>query len=88
MVAGSGSALAVRAVTKRLVLRMFAAAPSDRFSLLDFDPDRREFRALVRAVAKRLRLGASAPAPPIFARFGLLNEGTFLGDSRFHRIET
>ncbi len=68
---------------------MFAAAPRDRPGFLDFGLQRRETRAFVRAVAKRLALGPAARAPEIGAGFGLLDEGESLGNDWFiHSLVT
>ena len=69
------------AVAKRFVLGMFAAAPSHGLGGGDIRFDRREFSALVGAVAKRLGSGSAAGAPPISASFDFLHDGTFLENS-------
>jgi hypothetical protein len=62
---------------------MFAAAPGDRFGPGDFRFQRREARALVRTVAKRLALGLAACAPKGGAGFGFLYKRRFLGNDWF-----
>ena len=73
----------MRSVAERHVLRMLARAPRDGFGLGDFCFLRRESRALVRAVAKRLALRSSAGAPPVRAGFDLLHDGGLLKDNGF-----
>ena len=63
------------AVAERRVLRVFATAPRHGFGLGDFRFQRREARALVRAVAKRLALGPAARAPEVSAGFNFLDDG-------------
>ena len=48
--------LRVTAIAETAVVRVFAATPRDGFGLGDFCFQRRETRAFMRAVAKRLRL--------------------------------
>jgi hypothetical protein len=62
---------------------MFATAPRDRFLLRDFGFEGRKPGALVRAVAKRLRLGTPAGAPPVNTRLRRLDHGELLKDNRF-----
>ena len=69
------------AVAERLVFRVFASAPGDGFLLLDFSLEGGKPRPLVRAVAKRLRFGTSAGAPPISGRLRRLHDGKLLKDS-------
>ena len=71
-------------VAERRVLRVPAAAPRHGSGFLDFRFQRRETRALVRAVAERLALGSAARAPEIGAGFDLLNKRRFLSNGRFH----
>jgi len=62
---------------------MFAHAPRNRFGFLDFDLPRTEAGALVRAIAKRLLLRATAGAPPVFARLHFLHERLLLTNDGF-----
>ena len=55
----------MRAVARRPVFGLFAAAKSDARGALRRVRQRRERRRLVRAVAKRLILGTTAGAPPV-----------------------
>ena len=71
------------AVAETAALRMLAAAPCHGFGLGDFLLLRREARAFVRPVAKRLRLRLTARAPEINAGFNFLDVGEFLCNDGF-----
>ncbi len=57
----------MRAIAKRRVLAVLASAQALGFGLRDGEFLRREFAALVRAVAKRLLFRLPTRAPPIIA---------------------
>ena len=64
---------AVRPITKRHGLGMFACAPGDRFCLGDLHFFRLQPGPFVRPVAERLAFRTPASAPPIGARLHFLN---------------
>jgi hypothetical protein len=74
--------LCVRAVAKRVVLRMLAATPRHRSGLGNVQFLQREIRAFVRAVAKCLFGSPPASAPSMRAGLELLYEGELLSDDR------
>jgi hypothetical protein len=71
----------VASVAEGLVLGLFAGAPGDGFFLRDLGFEGSKPGAFVGAVAKRLRFGTAAGAPPIDARLGRLHDGKFLKDN-------
>jgi len=73
----------MRAVAERHVLGVLARAPRDHLWLFDLNFLWLEASALMRTIAKGLALGTSASAPPINARFDLLNDWSALKDERF-----
>src|SRR5438132_7940519 len=60
--------LLVRAVAERATASVLATAQPELLRLRDGEARGRELRALVRAVAEGLALGAAAGAPPVVAR--------------------
>src|ERR1700704_5939382 len=79
--------LLVRAVAERLVAAVLAAAQPHLLRFADGELDRREFGALVRAVAEGLALGAAAGAPPVVPRGKLHGVRWLLRDRRIrHRV--
>jgi hexulose-6-phosphate isomerase len=69
---------AMTSVAERLVLGVFASAPSHVFGIGDFRFDGHKFCARVRPIAEGLGRRPPASTPPIDARFGFLHDGTFL----------
>jgi hypothetical protein len=74
----------VAPVAETTVVRVLAAAPRHGFGPGDFRFQRREARAFMRTVAKRLAFGFSASAPEVSAGFNFLDDREFLGDCWFH----
>lgn len=80
-----GLKVLVRSVAEGRSFGMFALAPGHGFGLVNLNFQGRELSSFVGTVAKRLRLGFPASAPPIGSFFGLLNGGGFLSDDwNFH----
>jgi hypothetical protein len=69
----------VRAVAEGRVSRTLAATPRDRFRSLDGDLQRGELAACVGTIAVGLAFGPTATAPPLLARFLLLDIRAVLG---------
>jgi hypothetical protein len=75
--------IAVGAIAERAGARMLASAENDLLVALGFECDRQKLAAQMRAVAKRLRLGASATAPKItLAGLDFVVEPFVIGNDR------